>query len=146
MEQLGHYSNQGHRLEVLQRLLGARLKRRRPASAPKQRQNHLDSADQAKVVEAYQAGDSVYDIARQFAIGRTTASAILKRHGVTLRYKVLTDRDLSIAIRLYETDCWSLTRIAERFGVAAKTVHTALRRSGVQLRPVGTNQWTDKQV
>jgi hypothetical protein len=94
-----------------------------------------------ELVEAYRAGDSVYVLAVAFAIDRRTVSAILERHGIRRRYNLLDADALAEAAQLYETG-WSLARLAEHFGVTAKTVHNAFVKAGMPRRPVGTNQWT----
>jgi Helix-turn-helix domain of resolvase len=66
---------------------------------------------------------------------------VLEREGVPRRYNLLTSEDVERALKLYEQGS-SLTTVAERLGVSARTAHAALRQSGVAMRPVGTNQWT----
>jgi hypothetical protein len=67
-------------------------------------------------------------------------SAVLERHGVARRYRILTPQDIDAAVRLYESGL-SLVAVGERLGVNASTILNALRTTGVQVRPVGTNQW-----
>ena len=83
---------------------------------------------------------SVYEVARRFGTTRANVAAILEGQGVQRRYNVLSEADVSGAAELYAGGL-SLARLGERFGVAARTIHAALRRRGVPLRPVGTNQW-----
>ncbi|MDQ3093868.1 MAG: helix-turn-helix domain containing protein [bacterium] len=140
MEELHLYSNQESLLETLKDLLNAPPDQLRLPLEPRQRQNRLNEVDQLKIVKAYQAGSSVYDIARQFIITRTTASAILKRHGVKLRYKILSAEDTQNAKRLYESGA-SLQVVADYFKVDPSTIRKGLLGAGVKTRPNGTNQW-----
>jgi hypothetical protein len=41
--------------------------------------------EEQRVVEAYLAGLTVYEVGAQFGIHRTTVSAIMQRHGVRMR-------------------------------------------------------------
>ena len=85
----------------------------------------------------------MYVLAKAFTIDRRTVSAILERHGVQRRYNLLETEAVAEAARLYEAG-WSLARLADRFGVTAKTVHNAFIKAGVPRRPLGTNQWTNR--
>jgi hypothetical protein len=111
----------------------------RPAER-RQRQTRLAPVDQRKVIVAYESGRSVYELAQEFSITRQTASAILKRHGIKLRYNVLGPDDLQEAMKRYLAGD-SLATIGRQFGVNASTVRRALLSAGVQTRPNGTNQW-----
>lgn len=94
--------------------------------------------------EAYQASGSVYALAHQFGITRQTAAAILGRHGIKRRYKVLSADDVAEASHLYEAG-WSLARLGEHFDVNPSTILNALRRTDITIRPVGTNQWHERR-
>lgn len=141
VDQLLCYSNQESLLETLKSLLNEPPTQQRLPLEPRQRQNHLDKEAQLKVVEAYRQGNTVYEIARQFIITRNTASAILKRHGVKLRYNILSPEDIENAKRLYESGA-SLQVVADYFKVNPSTVRYALLGAGVQTRPPGTNQYS----
>jgi hypothetical protein len=82
----------------------------------------------------------VYDLATRFGIARQTAAAILERHGIKRRFKVLTAEMITIAISLYESGT-SLAGVGNHFDVDAGTIRKALLDAGVKTRPVGTNQW-----
>jgi hypothetical protein len=56
-----------------------------PARTPQQTQHRLDAEEQATLVEAYRAGDTVRDLASTYQLHRGTVSEILSRHGVTDR-------------------------------------------------------------
>jgi len=76
----------------------------------------------------------------RFGVARQTVSAVLERHGVARRYRILTPQDIDAVVRLYESGL-SLAAVGARLGVNASTILCALRATGVQMRPVGTNQW-----
>ncbi|MDQ2973442.1 MAG: helix-turn-helix domain-containing protein [bacterium] len=140
VELLHRYSKQEKLLRDLSSLLNAPSVQQRLPLEPKQHQNHLDKSQQLKVVESYRSGNSVYEIARQFLITRTTASAILKRHDIKLRYKVLSLEDIQNAKRLYESGA-SLQVVADFVKVDPSTIRKVLLGAGLQTRPPGTNQW-----
>lgn len=57
----------------------------RPTPPPRQPQRRLTSEEERKVIEAYLAGFTVYEVGKQFGIHRTTVSAIMQRHGAKMR-------------------------------------------------------------
>ena len=79
-------------------------------------------------------------LAELFCISRQTVSAILNRHGVLRRRRTLSDDQILTASQLYK-DGLSLALIDKRFEMDAGTIHDALRKVGVTMRRVGTNQW-----
>lgn len=98
-----------------------------------QRQNHLDPAAQLEVVAAYQAGASMNEVARAFKMHRTTVVAILKRHGVPQRPRVMSPEQVQAARELYESGL-PLAAVGERLGFNGLTIANRLRALGVQLR------------
>jgi hypothetical protein len=56
-----------------------------PAQIPKQIQHRLDAPEQACLVAAYLAGDTVRNLANTYQLHRGTVSEILSRHGVSDR-------------------------------------------------------------
>jgi len=56
-----------------------------PAQIPQQIQHRLDEDEQARLVTAYLAGDTVRSLASTYHLHRGTVSEILSRHGVTNR-------------------------------------------------------------
>ena len=144
MELLGAYSNQTDVRRRVQRLLG--LPADRPADEgihhTRQRQHRLRAGEVQDLIDGYRSGNSVYALAKAFTIDRRTVSAILERHGVQRRYKVLESEAVAEAARLYAAG-WSLARLADRFGVTARTVQNAFVKTEIPRRPVGTNQRTN---
>jgi transposase-like protein len=104
----------------------------RPAGHPPSGRK-LSTAEIDKLVQQYKSGATVYELAEQFGIHRTTASLHLHRHGVTLRRRGLDPSQIDHAVRLY-ADGQSLARIADRYDVDPSTVHTALRTRCVHMR------------
>jgi hypothetical protein len=88
------------------------------------------------LVEAYQAGATISQLAVDFGIHRTTVTGHLDRHGIP-RHSEQTawdDEILTQAADLYATGL-SLADVGHRFGVDAQTVASRFRRAGVTVRP-----------
>jgi hypothetical protein len=88
------------------------------------------------MVEAYEAGATVYQLADQFKQHRTTIGQHLREAGVDTRPSAIADKDIGWLIELYEAG-WALAKIAKRYGVSAHAVHDRLTAAGVKLRPRG---------
>lgn len=94
------------------------------------------SAEQAqRLVEDYQAGVRILDLAEQYSIGRSTVLAHLRRAGVP-KYTGWTEQTTAEARLLYEAGL-SLSEISERMGRARTTIGNHLRNAGVVMRPRG---------
>jgi hypothetical protein len=93
----------------------------------------LTALEVAALVDQYRSGATVYDLADQFSIHRTTVSQHLHRQGIGMRRQGLYDDQVDHAVQLYQTG-QSLTRIGARLDVDAGTVHAALRTRGVRMR------------
>jgi DNA invertase Pin-like site-specific DNA recombinase len=136
VEVIAMFSNRSDQGRSLRKLL------RRPPSGPKpvrtrtarKTARRLSSPDVHALVEAYGAGSSIYELARQFGIHRSTVSAILERKGVSRRYRLLEDDRLDRAVELYAAGK-SLTDVGAALGVNRSTVALALKKSGASLRP-----------
>jgi transposase-like protein len=108
---------------------------------PAQRAKRLTQEEKQHIVAAYQGGRSSNALAREYGVSRNAVTAVLEREGVPRRYNLLKAEDVTRASTLY-VQGESLASIAPVFGVDYKTVRTALLRAGVEMRAVGTNQWT----
>jgi DNA-binding CsgD family transcriptional regulator len=86
-----------------------------------------------ELVAGYEDGATVYELAEQFKIHRTTVSLHLQRQGVAMRRTGLSDEQIRQAAKLYEQGL-SLVRLAEHMQVNAETVRQALRKHGVRMR------------
>ena len=107
----------------------------RPERSVKQAQRRLGPDAEAVLVATYQAGGKVKRLAAEFGVHRTTASAILKRHGV-LRPPGIPPDDMPRVIQLYD-EGWSLARLAVEVDVSPNTVNRALCATGVLIRRPG---------
>jgi DNA-binding CsgD family transcriptional regulator len=93
----------------------------------------LKSTQVDELIEACKAGVTTYQLAERFGIKRQTVSAILKRNGITPRWRRLAEANIDESERLYLQGL-SLVRIADRLKVDPGTVHYHLRKRGVQMR------------
>ncbi|MDV7219169.1 helix-turn-helix domain-containing protein [Streptomyces prunicolor] len=133
-----HLWNTKAQLQYLQHVLGTLPG---PDAAPtkqKPRQvrrvaKRLKDAQVQELVADYKAGATTYQLAERFGIKRQTVSSILKRNGITPRWRRLTEANVDEAQRLYAQGM-SLARIADRFKVDDETVRLRLRKRGVQMR------------
>ncbi len=87
----------------------------------------------ASLVASYEAGSGVKDLAKEFWIHRDTVHEHLKRAGVPIRRRGLSEDQVHRCVTLY-AEGWSTARLGDRFGVTDGTVLTELRKCGVQLR------------
>ena len=97
------------------------------------RHYRLDDAQTQQLIDSYQAGSTIYQLADQFDIERRTVSAILHRHDVPMRRRGLTDDQINDAKRLYQQG-WSLARIGNHMNVTADTVRARLLERDVTMR------------
>jgi uncharacterized protein (DUF433 family) len=108
-----------------------------PVEQPKQRAprtaKQLKPAQVENLLDDYQAGATVYQLADRFGIERRTVSNILKRHGITPRWRQLTDEQIKEAIQLYR-EGWSLAKLGKHFGVAGTTIRAQLLKHDVPMR------------
>jgi Homeodomain-like domain len=145
VELLRAYSNQTDVRRGLRRLveLPADRSADEDVRPPRQRQHRLRADEVQNLIDGHRAGNSVHVLAKAFTIDRRTVSAILERNGIQRRYNLLDPDAVAEAVRLYDVG-WSLARVADRFGVTARTVQNAFVNAEIPTRPVGTNQWTNR--
>lgn len=93
----------------------------------------LKSGEIDELIAGYEAGATLKELGARFGIHPATAGLILKRNGVQLRPRSLTDDQVREATRLYSSG-WSSARIGDRLGFNGTTIITALRRCGVMIR------------
>lgn len=78
-------------------------------------------------------------LARRYDVRRETISKIIRSAGVQARsQRGINPAQVQEAAALYRTG-WSLQRLAEHYGFDGQTIHTHLKRSGVQMR--GPHDW-----
>jgi hypothetical protein len=97
------------------------------------RARQLTAAERSLLVERYQAGATVYDLAREFTISRSTASRQIKKSGVVLRNGPLNPDEVVRAIELYATGL-STAAVGQQLGRDAGTIWRALKAASVPLR------------
>ncbi|RFS84419.1 hypothetical protein D0T12_18440 [Actinomadura spongiicola] len=97
------------------------------------RAKQLKAEQATELVQAYEAGATLHQLAARFGIHRATVSNILNRHRVKTRWRRLTEEDIDEAACLYEEGL-SLARVAEQLGVSADGVRYQLRKRGVKMR------------
>lgn len=97
------------------------------------RARRLDDAQVQRLMEGYQSGATVYELADQFEIGRNTVCRILRRHQVPMRRRGLSATQTAEAIQLYLHGC-APPRIGQRMGVDAATARRRLRENGITTR------------
>ncbi len=142
VEKRGAYYNTKAQVSALEALLKRLPKPGSPAPKRPRRRSpgtarQLDAGQTQALIDAYQAGATVYQLGPQFGIDRRTVGKILTRNGVQTKHPGLTGENIDWAAQLYE-DGWSLARIGEQLGVPATTVHRRLRERGVAMRaPTG---------
>ena len=85
------------------------------------------------MVQRYEEGATVYELATEFGCHRTTVSARLKKAGVSLRLQSPTSEVINLMANLY-TSGLSSVEVGERLGYCANTVRKSLQGQGIQLR------------
>ena len=96
-------------------------------------QRRLRPAEIEKLVAAYHAGATIYELADQFRINRNTVSAILEREGIPRRNCPLSPEQVELAVKLYANG-GSLETVGGRLGCSGSTVWHTFRKSGVKMR------------
>jgi hypothetical protein len=94
---------------------------------------HLTEHEIDQLVVAYQAGATVYQLAAQFHIHRTTVGKHLRAKGIDTRPAAFEPDDLQTAAELYSSG-WSLAKIAGKYQVATETVRALLIEAGTEMR------------
>jgi transposase-like protein len=97
----------------------------------------LLASEVTQIVDAYQGGSTVVQLAVQFGIDRETVRRILNQAGLLRRPRGLIAEQVDQAIALY-VGGMSLARIGVRFGVDAKNVRRRLLERGVAMRSANT--------
>lgn len=90
------------------------------------------------LLEGYQAGTLVADLAKVFDVHQATVHEHVRRAGLTGRRDVpkLNEQDLAAAAKLYR-DGWTLHELAEHYHLDDTTVRNLLCRAGVSIRRSG---------
>lgn len=104
-----------------------------PQSKPIRTLRKLKPSELDELVERYQAGSSVYQLAKHYGIHRITIGKHLRSRGIDTTAPALTEEQAREATQLY-IDGWSCKKIAKHFSVGAETVRERLHKEGVQIR------------
>ena len=116
---------------------GATIRRRRvPPDGSRQIQRRLPPEEIAELVACYLAGETALALAGKHSIHRTTVLAILERHRVSRRGRVLTPVCIERAVSSYASGL-SCASIGREFQVNPETVRQALLKAGVAMRRPG---------
>jgi hypothetical protein len=99
----------------------------------RQVQHRLPPDKIAQLVAEYQAGTGTKALARNYHLSRYTVNQHIKRAGVPFHRRGLTKEQSTEAERLYLAG-WSLHHLANRYGLADKTIWRNLKQRGVQTR------------
>jgi DNA-binding transcriptional ArsR family regulator len=105
-----------------------------PRAAPVRRVVRLNAVQLDRLVERYESGALVKDLAAEFGIDRRTISHHLRERGIALRPYPPTTEVVDEMVRLYESGL-PLMAVGETTGFSAFVVQRQLRERGVVIRP-----------
>lgn len=119
-------------LEAYRRLSLTGVVRPIPRQVAK-RTRRLTDSERTHLVERYLAGATVYDLAREFSVARSTAAKHLKAAGVTMRCGPLSADEIARAIELY-VEGLSLVAVGKELGRDHAAIWRALKSAGIERR------------
>jgi DNA-binding transcriptional ArsR family regulator len=93
----------------------------------------LRSSEIDALALAYRSGSTVYELAAQFGIHRSTVGQHLRACGVDTTPPGISLDDVPTVVRLYQ-EGWSLAKLSEKFDTTDNTVSRRLRAAGVVMR------------
>ena len=93
----------------------------------------LNPQQVGRLVERYREGSTVYDLASEFGVARTTVSKQLKAAGVNLRCGPLSEAEIARATELYLTGV-SLVAVGAQLGRHHSGIWRALKAAGIPRR------------
>lgn len=129
VELLTRYSNQKRLTKTFRSLTDVDLDQRLPELPPPPNTSRKPTDQEVSdMIEAYQSGLRVRDVATQFGFHRTTVSTALKGKGVKLRFHETVDVDLKRAEQLLATGL-SLTDVAAQLCIGRTTLIRARREA-----------------
>jgi len=88
----------------------------------------------AQLVADYQAGRTTGELVTQYRISHGSVVRLLHQHDVVMRNQGLSAEQIEQAAQLYR-DGLSVAAIGKIFEIDGTTAWTALKKSGVQMRP-----------
>jgi transposase-like protein len=107
-----------------------------PPDGSRQVQRRLPPEEVEELVAAYLAGATALALASKHSIHRTTVLALLERHQISRRGRVLTPDRIERAVSSYALGC-SCASIGRELRVNPETVRQALLKAGVAMRKPG---------
>ena len=117
--------------------------RRVPPDGSRRVQRRLPPEEIEELVAAYVAGATAIASAGKHSIHRTTVLALLERHQVARRGRVLTPDHIERAVSLYASGL-SCASIGKELQVNPETVRQALLKAGVAMRKPGRPRTTKR--
>jgi len=107
-----------------------------PPDGSRQIQRRIPPEEVEELVACYLAGATALALAGKHSIHRTTVLALLERHRVSRRGRVLTPDHIERAVTLYASGL-SCASIGRELQVNPETVRQALLKTGVAMRRPG---------
>ncbi len=86
------------------------------------------------LVDMYEGGMPMGQIAEKLDIHRHTVAGHLEHRGIPIRVRGLGHEHVGEAIRLYEGGL-TLAEVGQRFGASAQAVRRAISAEGITIRP-----------
>jgi len=96
---------------------------------------HLLPELAAEIVERYQTGSLIRELAAEYGVHRSTVMACLRRAGIP-KYSGWSEKTTAEAARLYKSGL-TIAEVAAQLDHSPTTVGRKLREAGVKLRPKG---------
>jgi len=110
--------------------------RRVPPGGSRHVQHRLPAEEVEELVAAYLAGATALALAGKHSIHRTTVLALLERHQVARRGRVLTPDHIEQAVSSYASGR-SCASIGKELRVNPETIRQALLKAGIAMRKPG---------
>ncbi len=99
----------------------------------RQRQRRLSEAQALLMADKYQNGATVYRLAEEFGICRSSVSGRIKKLGFPMRGQSPTSEIIDSMVRLYLSGL-SLVDVAQKLGTSPGTVQNYLKSRHIQMR------------
>lgn len=102
-------------------------------------QTFLTTQQVDDLVDLYEDGMPIGQIAEKLQIHRHTVARHLEHRGIPIRVRGLANKHIAEAIRLYAGGL-TLAEVGQRYGASAQAVRRAISAKGVTIRPRGRNR------
>jgi transposase-like protein len=100
----------------------------------KSKRTRLTPTDQQAVMHRHSNGETSTALAEDIKVAKSTILRILRENSVVVRRQPLTDKQVTLTKRLYESGL-SLSEVAQQKFVNQETIRVAIIKAGVKLRP-----------